>query len=515
MTPLSAASRPTGHRSPNAIPAWLLPVIALAFSLYRAWVILHLDIDPYVDEAYYWGWAQALDWGYYSKPPLIAGLIALCGGLFGDNLLALKAPSLILYPATVLVIQQLGHTLFDERVGFWAGLAFLTMPLVSALGLFVSTDAPLLFFWALGMLLLWRTLAGGSVGGNRSGHIGGWIGIGIVAGLGLMSKYTMAAFIGSAFLALLTHPGGWRQLGRPGPWLALVVASALFAPNLWWNWQNGFPTFQHTAEITRIGGAGGEERGWNPGELLEFLGGQWASFGPLLAIGLGWALLRLHRLWADTRFRFLLMFVLPLLTLVSVQALTGRANSNWAAPIFVAGCVLTLAFLGERANERRPGPWRFAVAAVALNLVIALAAYHWPDLLRLSGKELTSRNDPYKRARGWHELAAAVRPQLAAHPDAVLVSDDRELLAQLIYGLRPARYARWQPQAHIADHYGLTAPLTPQSGDPILFVSDRANLGTIPQHFVSAEKLGEVDVAVYPKLHRRASVWLMRGFRGY
>lgn len=487
-----------GHRSPPSVPFWLLPAIALALMLYRAWVILHLRIDPYVDEAYYWGWAQALDWGYYSKPPLIAALIALSETLFGDHLLALKAPSLILYPATALVIQQLGRRLFDQRIGFWAGLAFLSLPLVSALGLFVSTDAPLLFFWALGMLLLWHTLA--------TGAVAGWIGIGVVAGLGLMSKYTMAAFIGSAFLALIAHPGGWRQLARPGPWLALVIAFMLFAPNLWWNWQHGFPTFQHTAEITRLGG----DRSLHPDELLEFIGAQWASFGLLLSLGLVSALLRLRSLWADTRFRFLLMFVLPLLLLVSAQALTGRANGNWAAPIFVAACVLTLAFLGKRQR------WRFAAIAMALNLAMALGAYHWPDLLQLAGQPASARLDPYKRARGWQELAEGVRPHLAAHPDAVLVGDDRELLAHLIYQLRPAHHARWQPVAHIKDHYGLTVPLTPQTTGPLLFVlSARTDPATLLPHFASARKLADIEVTVHPDLQRRASVWLMHGFRGY
>lgn len=505
MTPIPDASRAPLPQSPAAIPAWVLPAIAIAFTLYRAWVIAHLDIDPYVDEAYYWGWAQALDWGYYSKPPLIAGLIALFTSLFGDNLLALKAPSLVLYPAAALVIQQLGCRLFDARIGFWAGLAFLTMPIVSALGLFVSTDAPLLFLWALGMLLLWRTL--------HTGSAADWLAIGLIAGLGMMSKYTMAAFIGSALLALLAHPGGWRQLGRPGPWLALLVAFAVFAPNLWWNWRNGFPTFQHTAEITRI--AEGSARGWHPGEFVEFLGAQWLSFGPLLSLGLAWALLNGPRLWADTRFRFLLMFVLPLLFVVGAQALTGRANGNWAAPIFVGGTVLTIAFLASAGRAR----WRLAVAAVTLNLLLAPLAYHWPDLLRLTGKELTARNDPYKRARGWQALAEAVRPQIEAqfraHPDAVLLSDDRELLAQLIYHLHPARHARWQPQAHIADHYGLTAPLTTATGRVFVLVSDRADVSAIAARFASAERLGEADIAVYPKLHRRASVWLLRDFKGY
>tara|TARA_R110001583_G_scaffold194720_3_gene366635 strand:+ start:185335 stop:186816 length:1482 start_codon:yes stop_codon:yes gene_type:complete len=472
--------------------------IVLALSLYRVGVIAHLGLDPYVDEAYYWGWAQSLDWGYYSKPPMIAALIAGSIQLFGDHLLAIKAPSLILYPATAIVIRQLGCTLFDDRVGFWSGLAFLTMPLTATLGLFVSTDAPLLFFWALGMLLLWRTL--------QQGTVKQWVGIGVVCGLGLMSKYTMLAFVGSAFLVLLADANGRCQLTRPGPWIGALVALAILTPNLWWNWQHDFPTLRHTAEITRIGVGG---RGWNPDEFVEFVGAQLISFGPLLMAGLLWAFIRPQPGWVERRFRFLLLFSLPLLLIVSVQALTGRANGNWSAPVYVSASVLVIAFLAQRAH------WKLAMLAVALNATLGAAVYHWPDIVQLAGKTLNGHNDPYKRARGWSELVTQVRPQLTAHPDAVLVGDDRELLAQLIYGLRPARYARWQADPHIIDHYGLTVPLSTTSGTPVLFVSIRPDIGGTGARFESAERIADVDVAVYQNFHRRVSIWLLEGFKGY
>ena len=111
----------------------LLLVIGMLITAYRLWVVRHLGIDLYVDEAYYWGWSKSLDWGYFSKPPVIAALIAASTAVFGDGILAVKLPALLLYPATSLVIAAIGTRLFDARVGFWSGLAFLTMPLVLSL----------------------------------------------------------------------------------------------------------------------------------------------------------------------------------------------------------------------------------------------------------------------------------------------------------------------------------------------------------------------------------------------
>jgi hypothetical protein len=72
-------------------------------------VISHLGIDLYVDEAYYWGWSQNLDWGYFSKPPVIAALIAASTALLGNGLIAIKLPSLLLYPATAFALYALGR----------------------------------------------------------------------------------------------------------------------------------------------------------------------------------------------------------------------------------------------------------------------------------------------------------------------------------------------------------------------------------------------------------------------
>ena len=474
-----------------------LAAIAVLLTAYRMWVIQHLGIDLYVDEAYYWGWSKALDWGYFSKPPVIAALIAASGALFGDGLLAIKLPSLLCYPIAALVIFRLASLMFDERVGFWAGLAFLTMPLVGALGLFVSTDAPLLLFWSLAMLALWSGLY--EDGGWRQ-----WLLLGVWVGLGLLTKYTMAAFLPSALLVMLASGTGRRALAGPRPWVALMIALLVFAPNLWWNWSHDFPTFRHTADITQLDD--------NPGDrsnLGEFLGGQWLSMGPLLFLGMLWAIVRTVLGVRDPVWRMLLGMSLPLLALVSAQALRGGANGNWAAPSFVAGVVLTAGWLGD---TRR---WRTLTATVLINLLLVSAVYHWPDIARGVGVEISRNKDPYKRARGWHELAQAVAPALHEHPQAILVARDRDLLAHLIYFLGPREYASWNPEGRVIDHYQLTTSLAGARGRDLLFVSREPLDESVLARFDSASDLGERVVRVHRDFERRVHLYLLAGFRGY
>jgi 4-amino-4-deoxy-L-arabinose transferase-like glycosyltransferase len=478
------------------LPVLLLLLVGL--TAYRIAVIRHLGIDAYVDEAYYWTWAQSPDWGYYSKPPVIAWLIALTTGIFGDGLLALKAPSLLLYPLTALVLYRLGAEMFDRRVGLWSALVFITLPMVATLGIFVSTDAPLLFFWSLAMLAIWRALADP---GWRF-----WLLVAVACGAGLMSKYTMAAFIGSAFLALLALPAGRRQLLGIRPWLAVLLAFAMLAPNLWWNMQHDFPTFRHTAEITRLDGAA---RHWNPGEFGEFIGAQWISLGPLLGALLAIVLVRVRWWWGDARYRYLACFVLPLLALVSAQALTGRANGNWAAPIVLAGTLMCVAWAFELRHTTA------LKLAVAINLAVMLAAYHWPDLARLAGKELTARSDPYKRARGWNTLALELAPFLAEYPKATLAADERDLLAHVAYALHFERIASWNPSAHVMDQYDLTSDLGRLRPDEVIFISRKPLDARVLACFGSTKALGSIDVEVHRDFHREVQVYLLREFAGY
>jgi len=482
--------RDTRHYLPGLL------ALCVGLTIYRIWVIQWLGIDTYVDEAYYWGWSQSLEWGYYSKPPMIAAMIAASEAIIGPGLIALKLPSLLCYPVTAVVLFGIGQHCFSARVGFWAGTLFMTIPLVGALGMFVSTDAPLLLFWAVALYGLIRAL--------ETASWRHWLMVGVCFGLGLMSKYTMAAFAGSAFLVLVFDPRGRRQLTTIKPWVAFILGALIFVPNLLWNVDNGFPTFRHTAEITRL-----DARAWAPGELGEFLVAQWASLGPLLGVTLLLVLVRIKRLWQDPAMRLFVLMTVPLILLVSVQALTGRANGNWAAPSFVAAIVLMPAYL-LGIDRSRLLKWSFLV-----NLVLVVALYHWPQLQAFSGKPMTAKLDPYKRARGWSGLAEAIRPYLAAHPDAALLATERETLAQLIYYAHPARWYAWRPGSHIMDQYELKVPLRQGDKGPFILASDKEKVEGVTSRFAKSEFLGVVEARVHDDMTRKRYLYLLDGFQGY
>ena len=128
--------------------------------------------------------------------------------------------------------------------------------------------------------------------------------------------------------------------------LAAAIALLLFAPNVVWNAEHGFPTVRHTE--TNIG--------WqypyiHPLRLVEYVIVQFAVFGPILMTVL------LRTIWrelpkpSDPRKVLLLSFSLPVLGLLVFQALLSRAHGNWSATAYPAASILVTAVMLELNRE--------------------------------------------------------------------------------------------------------------------------------------------------------------------
>ena len=80
-----------------------------------------------------------LDWGYFSKPPFVAGMIWLSTKLFGSGVLGVKALGMLTFPATALAMVGFARALWPTsggvRTGIVAGGVYLSLPMVGLLGL--------------------------------------------------------------------------------------------------------------------------------------------------------------------------------------------------------------------------------------------------------------------------------------------------------------------------------------------------------------------------------------------
>ncbi len=463
--------------------------------------------DLFFDEAQYWAWAQEPAFGYYSKPPLIAAIIGLADGACGNGEFCVRLPSVFLHTGTAVVLYLVARRLYDARVAFWTGLAFATLPGVSLSAGIISTDVPLLFFFALALLafvLFLDTRSWGSVAF-----------LAIAFGLGLNAKYAMIYFaLGIVVFAAVT-PGRRRLLADPRLYAALVVGLLFLVPNVMWNLHHGFATVSHTADNAKWSGSL-----LHPGKGLEFLGGQLGVFGPVLFLAYLAVLWRAFRRWGETGEgeRLLIAFSLPILLLITVQAFLSRAHANWAATAYVAATVLVVAALLR--DFRRRWLWlSFALHILVLVLLIAGTT--------LAGRvALPIGKDPFARTLGWKGIAGEVGETLAkaraeGRPYATILTDSRSLSAELLYYLRddatPLR--AWKPAGPPRDHFELTRPFTEKDATgPVLYVTLRQDANAVRDAvtgaFASATLLGERDVPAGPGSSRRLTLFTLQGFTG-
>jgi 4-amino-4-deoxy-L-arabinose transferase-like glycosyltransferase len=505
--PLSSADGGVGGGIYGLTGAALtLAAVTLLRLIYLA--VYPFDLHP--DEAQYWVWAQDLAFGYYSKPPLVAWLIAATTALCGDGEACVRAGVPLLHGFTALAVYGVGHRLYGRRVGFWAALLYLTLPGVSFSSVVVSTDVPLLLFWALGLYAYVRALQDGAAG--RAGWRW-WLLLGLAIGLGMLGKYAMVFFVLSATVHLALARGrlaGWRW---PGALAALLLGLVVYAPNVIWNADNSFVSYAHTEANANLGGDL-----FRIDAFLEFFGSQFGVFGPVAFAALILILARWRGWWTDGRARLLVAFVLPTLVIMLIQGFLSRANANWAAPAYVAASVLVVAW----ALEANPALWRGrALAAtgsvvghaglVAALLVYLAATYGRPDAL-------PGKADPFKRVRGWVEFGTAVAHVRANEmPGAPLLVDERKLMAEALYYVKPrlAEAYKWKPTAQIHDHFDLTRPFAGGGPDRLLYVTEREDASEITSRFATAEMLAEIRTPIGVSRERVVKLYELEGFKGY
>lgn len=480
------------------------PLLLACLALIALWRLLaawHGNLELYADEAQYWTWALEPDWGYFSKPPMVAWAIWLSRTLFGDSEIGVRAVSLLLYPLTSWVLYLLVRRLFTahpqrEEMAFWGALTFAALPLVALGSWLITTDSVLLLFWCLA---LYFTVAAVETGRWRD-----WLLLGVALGLGLMSKYSMV-FYGLGFFAwLLLEPSRRGLLRDPRPYAAAAVALLLLAPNLIWNAQHHFVSVQHTAEISQL------DRGlFHPAALLEFFLAQFIVFGPLVFAGLVYLAIRPRAWLADPRLRLLAAFTLAPLAAFIGLSLLSRAFANWAAFSYVGASALVAAIWVIQGRRK------WLLAALGLHLLIAAGIYHAHDIARLFDIQLTRKTDPYGRLTGYRELGQEVATRLQAHPGARLLSDDRKLHALLRYYARPGSEGmrHLNPSGARDNHYALSADLRDSPNGAFLLISRGADAGRLAAWFAQATPLPPIRLDLYPDYQPEYQVWLLRDYR--
>jgi 4-amino-4-deoxy-L-arabinose transferase-like glycosyltransferase len=363
----------------------------------------------------------------------------------------------------------------------------------------ISTDVPLLLAWALALF--------GFAALFKTRKVWPALLLGAALGVGLNAKYAMGWFLMCAAVYLVASPQRWVILRDWRFYAALLLGLLLIVPNLAWNYANAFATFSHTAE----------NAGWSgslvhPVKALEFLGAQFGVFGPIL---FGAFLVIAWRAWKEglpEPDRMLLAFSLPIIAIITVQALLSRAHANWAATAYVAGTVLvTATMVRERAWAWLKASFALHVGALILITVGTVTAGRLP---------LPIKADPFARVLGWREVAVATQEELAkakaaGRPFAAVVTEDRAVTAELLYYMRgePTPVLAWRSGAP-HDHFELTRPFTAATPAPVLLVSVGSDAGQAASAFAISKKVAERRLPAGANAERRVTFYALSGYKG-
>ncbi len=467
--------------------------VAGALTILRIIVLLASLSELGPDEAQYWFWSRNLDFGYFSKPPMIAWAIGLATSLFGHEEWAVRLSAPLFHFGAASFLYLAASNLFDKRIAFWTGLGWLTIPGVILSSFIIATDAPLLFFWSGGLYVLSRIITAARPAPANFA----WLGAAI--GLGLMSKYAMMYFIAALGVSMLLRPMREKLVSWPLAMTA-IIALALFAPNIIWNLQHDFQTLSHTAANAHWNGSL-----FKPLRLAEFLGGQFLVFGVILFATLIFICTRPKHLAFNGKYSWLFVFALTPLIIVATQSFISRAHANWAASAYPAAILLTTAFLFH-INRAWLAKLNIGIHAAALAAFSAgVVHFSFADVLGLSGA--------VKDLRGWQDQTAAIVARSNGY-DAILV-DDRYLISEMLYHQKDAaiEIVALDPNAGIDNHFEAFLAFDPKRHKRTLFVTTRDDDAHVNYRFRSIKKLGAVEVALGGEA-RRYTLFEISGYFG-
>ncbi len=461
------------------------------------------------DELYYIACGRHLAFGYVDQPPLSILLLRLSEILLGNSLFAIRFLPALAGAATVAITGLIARELGGRR---WATALACAGSLCAlfnlAVGNFFSMNAFEPLFWIGCIYLLVRIINGGSPAL--------WLWFGVLVGLGLENKHSTAFFAAGVFVALLLTSQR-RRFAEKWMWFGGLIAFAIALPNLLWQLQNHWPTYELLSNIA----SSDKNVTLSP---VQFISQQIVFMNPgtlpLWLSGLIWVFG-----FRDGR-RYMALGIIYLVVLAEFIILHGK--SYYLAPaypmLFAAGGVAV-----ERVFANRLKWFKLGLLVLVLATGVLLAPLVVPILppaklvayMRAIGLQLprteTSHTAPlpqiFADQFGWQEMVASV-----GHVYNHLRPEDKK---------RAAIFCQNYGEAGAIDFFGPKFGLPPAiSGHQNYFLWGPRNwTGEVAlvldtrddderEQFVSVEDLGQIVSSPWAMpFERRMHVYLCHGLK--
>lgn len=446
------------------------------------------------EEAYYWMYSQHPSLSYFDHPPMVAWVIRAGTLLLGNTELGVRAGGAFLMLAASALMYLYGRIWFGRAAGLVAAVLLQSLPIFFGAGIIATMDSALVFFWLVGLVGVSFAL--------REQRAWGWYLAGIGLGGAMLSKYT-GVFLGpGAVLAVLAFPPWRRHLRTIHPYLAALLALALFSPVLIWNAQHEWASFRFQF-VDRFSG-----KVFSAGSVARYAALQLIVATPLLLAGLGWLYtrtLRSRRRLLTPRWLIAVSFSLPLLLVMSYKSFRYDIHINWTLPVYLS-VFPAIARLGmARWRCARRGTVRFAGPRIAFASVVACLSANL--LLLVYVLAIQPRTGWVAALNTWPELAKAVESveeQLEAETGReplIIANGKYRLASELAFYRTPLEHASrasdFTTSQWILGGEGLGYPYwaKPWKQSPIIVVADDNNIGSFAPHFRQFTVVRELKLA--------------------
>jgi hypothetical protein len=317
--------------------------LLLLFTWFLINILQAVFTELHEDEAYYFLYGKYLAWGYFDHPPMVALLMTVLlqlGTLFLTwKVLNVKDPG----PATVITFFIIAASLI----------------MFSAYGFITTPDAPLLFFTALFLYAYKKFIL------HQSWSAVFLLSVGI-AGL-VYSKYHAVLVIGLVILSNL------RLLKEYKFWIVGIVAVLLLSPHIYWQIDNGLPSFRYHL-VDR-------SEGFKWTYFLEYLPNQMAVLNPFTLGAVIYVLVR-HKP-EDLFTRALYFLIIGFISFFWISSVRGHVEPHWTVACSIPIIILLTERIALNQGLRRYSRYVIAPSIILILLIRIALLTNMPVIKRL------------------------------------------------------------------------------------------------------------------------------------
>jgi 4-amino-4-deoxy-L-arabinose transferase-like glycosyltransferase len=475
------------EQSISFIDRYLVPVLTGIFIL-RVAFLFGYGLDLIGDESYYWDWSRRPDWCYYSKPPMVAWIIAVATGLGGDYTEVVRLPTVVLGTVFLGYLYATAKAFYSPKAGALAVVLVLAMPFNVLANFIMTIDPPLYCFWMMSLYYLHGAL----FGQQKSA----WIWAGLSTGAAVLSKQ-VALFLPLMLVCfLLLDRQRHHLLKREFLWYLFPIIVCL-VPIVLWNQQHDWVMFGHSK-----GHFGIKETvtltSWLA-RVSSFVLHQLLLVSPVLFLIILTmtlkASVRLIRLTPEEQ--FLMLFGPILLLGILLLNLAQKVQGNWPMPFYISALILL-------SGQYLSGAWKKSLRmGMLIGYLMVSMTYSLPLLIKAFKLQNTAL-DPTSRFGQWTALGKSIdevrRKILPNTKETLVISVGHRFLAsQLAFYLpgQPTVY-RYEDSGSITSQYEVWGGPNNAIGKAAFIISEQKETA-LPASLKSAfQRFSEVGTIANP-----------------